>query len=90
MSVMATITDDDLERRVVGYLWQKHHPSLRLIDVSAANGTVILRGKLNSFYEKQLCLHTCQRVAGVIRVVDELEVTRQASTAVPDNSAAVS
>ena len=88
MSVMAITTDGDLERRVVSHLLQKHHPSLRLVEVTATNGTVVLHGKLNSFYEKQLCLNTCQRVSGVVKVVDEMEVARKLTRPQPTSSAA--
>jgi len=64
----------DLERRVVNFLAQKHRASLRAVSVEANDGTVVLRGELQTFYEKQLCLNVCQRVAGVVRLVDQLNV----------------
>jgi osmotically-inducible protein OsmY len=67
-------TDLELERRVTNYLAQRHVQALRLIRVACKNGTVILTGKVQSFYERQLCLSCCQRVAGVIQLVDEIEV----------------
>ena len=51
------------------------------MEVSVESGTVLLQGRLNSTYEKQLCLRTCQRVAGVVRIMDQLEVARQLSIA---------
>jgi osmotically-inducible protein OsmY len=44
------------------------------VAVLSDDGTVTLRGQVRSFYEKQLCHHTCRRVAGVLRLVDEIEV----------------
>jgi len=64
----------DLERRVVSFLAQKHRSSLRAVSVEVNGGTVVLRGELPSFYDKQLCLSVCQRVAGVVRLVDQLDV----------------
>ncbi|MGE3407409.1 MAG: BON domain-containing protein [Pirellulales bacterium] len=64
----------DLERRIVSYLVGRHVPSLRHISVEAVDGTVTLRGQVRSFYEKQLCHNCCRRVAGVIRLVDSLDV----------------
>lgn len=67
--------DHQLTRRVVNYLHQRHRPSLRRVHVESQRGEVVLRGKLQSFYEKQLCLNACQRVAGVLKIVDELDVS---------------
>ena len=67
-------TDLELERRVTIFLAQRNVQSLRLIRVAAKNGTIILTGKVQTFYERQLCLSCCQRVAGVLHLVDEIEV----------------
>ncbi len=64
----------DLKRRVRNFLWQRGTAALRSIDVEADNGTVVLRGKVPSYYARQLCLNCCQHVAGVVRVVDEVKV----------------
>lgn len=69
--------DRDLERRVGIYLATRHVPSLRRLNVAAENGTVTLRGEVRSFYEKQLGIHCCQRVAGVVRLVDDVAVAAQ-------------
>ena len=66
--------DAQLTRRVVNYLAQQQRPALRRVHVECSDGCVLLRGRLPSFYEKQLCLSACQRVAGVLRIVDELKV----------------
>jgi osmotically-inducible protein OsmY len=66
--------DADLERRIRIFLAQKNVSALQRIAVSASKGTVRVRGRVHSFYEKQLCLNCCQHVAGVIRVIDEIEV----------------
>ena len=34
----------------------------------------MLRGAVRSYYEKQLAVNCCQRVAGVINVVDAIQV----------------
>lgn len=74
VSSISTVADRDLERRVVSYLLGRHVPSLRHLAVEANNGTVTLRGRVQTFYEKQLCQHTCQRVAGVVKLVDAVDV----------------
>ncbi len=74
--------DEDLQQRVVSYLFDRQRPSLRKISVNVDNGTVTLTGKLDSFYEKQLCISSCQRVAGVIRLIDRLDVVDTPRTVV--------
>ncbi len=66
--------DLDLARRVENFLHSKQMRSLRQVDVAAERGTVVLRGDVASFYEKQLCLSCTRRVAGVINLVDEIQV----------------
>lgn len=73
-TVQAASADRDLERRVVNYLAGRHLPALRHLAVEAHNGTVTLRGRVRTFYEKQLCQHCCRRVAGVIEYVDAIDV----------------
>jgi len=66
--------DTDLKRRILSFLSQRHIPALRRVEIDVQNGTVAIQGRVNSFYEKQLCLSCCQRVAGVVRIVDLVEV----------------
>lgn len=80
-TVERTGHDVELERRVMNYLVGRHVPSLRHISVEAAGGTVTLRGKVRSFYEKQLCHNCCRRVAGVVQLVDDLDVATAESVA---------
>jgi osmotically-inducible protein OsmY len=67
-------TDRELEQRVVAYLQEQQRHALRQIDVRAEGGTVTLRGRVGSFYEKQLCLGCLRRVPGVAHVVDQIDV----------------
>ncbi len=73
---MDTELDGDmlLRRRVSNFLRQRNLPALRSVQVSVENGTVEIAGKVNSFYERQICLNCCQRVAGVVRIVDNVQV----------------
>lgn len=66
--------DRDLERRIMSYLARRHVPGLRQLEVVANNGTVTLRGQVRSFYEKQLSQHCCRRVAGVLKLIDAIDV----------------
>ena len=66
--------DQDLSMRVVNFLHDRHVPSLRQLEVSAKDGNVTLCGQVSTFYHKQLAIHACQRVAGVRRIIDQLDV----------------
>jgi len=69
--------DRDLIKRVRGFLTRQHLPSLRSIEVDAAAGVVTISGRVKSFYERQLCIHCCQRVAGVVKLNDRVEVDHE-------------
>jgi osmotically-inducible protein OsmY len=66
--------DRDLERRVVNFLVGRHVPGLRHLSVRAEAGIVTLSGRVQTFYEKQLCQDCCRRVAGVVQFVDDVDV----------------
>lgn len=72
--------DRDLERRITNYLARRHLPGLRQLEVKANNGTVTLRGQVRSFYEKQLSQHCCRRVAGVLKLIDAIDVVNFGSS----------
>jgi osmotically-inducible protein OsmY len=72
----ATISqNDDLElsRRVVQYLLIKR-PEFQAIQVEAEGGEVRLIGEVCSFYLRQLAIASTQRVAGVLSIVDLIDV----------------
>jgi hypothetical protein len=78
--------DRELARRVANFLAGQHVPALRVVRVEAHNGVVTLSGRVRSFYEKQLSHHSAKRVAGVLQVIDEIEVawpSKSDSHAVP-------
>jgi len=66
--------DRDLERRVLGFLSTRHVPGLRNLQVEAHNGVVTVSGRVLTFYEKQLCNECCRRVAGVMQLVNSVNV----------------
>jgi osmotically-inducible protein OsmY len=68
-------TNDDLARRVKIFLSSRHQPAFRHLHIEAQGGTVTLRGKVGSFYEKQLSYQCCSRVAGVVKIVDQVDVS---------------
>ena len=64
----------DLKLRITGFLRQQGVSSWKRINIEMNEGTVTLHGTVPSFYERQLCISCCQRVAGVVRLVDNLQV----------------
>lgn len=66
-------SNEELRRRVV-----LHLASCRLelcgLDANVEDGTVTLRGELPTFFLRQLAIERTRRVAGVRRMVDEIEV----------------
>jgi len=65
---------NDLELRVRNFLETRNIPSLRRLGVTVLAGQVTLHGRVRTFYEKQLALHCCQGVPGVIKIIDAIEV----------------
>jgi osmotically-inducible protein OsmY len=51
-----------------------HVPS-RQVRVEAAEGTVVLKGSVGSFFEKQMAQEAIRRIDGVQRINNLLEVT---------------
>lgn len=71
--LLATHSDGDLVRRIRNFLGN-HISRLRPIEVQACQGVVTIRGRVHSFYERQLLISCCQRVAGVVQLNDEVQV----------------
>ncbi len=69
--------DDDVRNRVTSFLRGRHFPAFRNLEVEVQNGAVTLSGAVCSYYEKQVALNSCQRVAGVLSLVDRVDVSVQ-------------
>jgi hypothetical protein len=80
--------DEDLRRRISSYLGSRHFPAFRQLDVRVADGAVTLTGRVSSFYEKQVALDTCRRVAGVLSTIDQVQVEPPATISPPLPTAA--
>ncbi len=65
-------TDRDLERRVKAFLADRNLPALRRLAIHSQRGVVTLRGRVRTFYEKQLGGQSARRVAGVVDVIDAI------------------
>lgn len=66
--------DHDLKRRVCDYLSERSVPALRRVAVEARQGQITFRGRVGTFYEKQLLLNCYHAVPGVVCIVDHVAV----------------
>ncbi|MEX2187226.1 MAG: BON domain-containing protein [Pirellulales bacterium] len=66
--------DHDLEQRLQSELSNNQRTSLKRLHVAVASGIVTLSGCVRSFYERQLAVQCCRRVAGVTQMIDAVEV----------------
>ncbi len=62
------------EHELLGQALCHHLFRTRAIALSATHGIVILRGEVQSYYEKQLAQEVVRRLGGVERVENQLEV----------------
>lgn len=69
-----TAADHELEKRVASFLAMTHVPGLRHLGIKAREGKVTLSGRVQTYYEKQLCNQCCRRVAGVRELVNAVDV----------------
>jgi len=67
-------TADNLARRVRLSIDHGRQPGLRLIDIEVIESTVVLSGRVATFHQKQLATALASRVAGVVEVMNQLEV----------------
>ena len=68
------ISDQELARRVENFLSTRNYPALRDLKVSVHDGCVVLSGCVSTFHEKQLATSCAQRVAGVLDVINKIDV----------------
>jgi osmotically-inducible protein OsmY len=74
VSTSLPAADERLAQMVILAIRQRGPRSAHGLTVLAHQSVVTLRGAARSFYERQLLLHTAQRVPGVRQIVDEIEV----------------
>jgi carbon storage regulator len=67
--------DRRLERRIRNFLEGLNLPALRDLEVEVRSGAAVITGRVSTFYHKQLATSCCQRVAGVLSVLNEVRVT---------------
>ena len=64
--------DEDLRRRVTNFLVEQE-ALIEQLEVHADRGSVVVTGIVESNLDKEKCLSCCQRVAGVIKLIDQIE-----------------
>ena len=64
--------DADLAQRVRLYLARVGHRTVENLKVEVHDGIVTLRGRVPSYYTRQLAIACAQRVAGVREVNDQI------------------
>ncbi len=69
-----TPDDAELMERITTFLHQRNETPLRQLQVDVCDGRVTIAGVVQSFYQKQMAGHCCQRVAGVRHVVNNVTV----------------
>jgi len=74
-SLNSAAADIELQRRVRNFLQNRCVPRTSNLKIEARGGVVTLRGTHRSFYHKQLCINCCQRVAGVLQLIDATKVS---------------
>lgn len=72
----AAVVDGDLAKKVQLFL-SANHRGFRQVIVRAEGETVRLAGAVDSFYLRQTAVTLVKRLAGVRRVVDDLEVVQE-------------
>ena len=66
--------DAELKGRVERFLADRNFPALKELHVSVHDGQVVLSGCVSTFHEKQLASSCAQRVAGVLEVINKIDV----------------
>lgn len=66
--------DSELEHRLANFLYQRGVPGGDCVRLDAHGGVVAVSGELPTRYAKWLCIECCRRVAGVIKVIDNMQI----------------
>lgn len=68
------VADDQLNDRLTSLLEQNPHLPTRTLRCEAAEGHVVLRGTVRSYYQKQMAQEMLKTVDGVATIENQLEV----------------
>lgn len=72
--------DDELRQHVAEFLASRGLRWKRL-QVTVSSGVVVVDGRATSERDKRLCLECCRHVAGVVRVIDQIQVAHTSGEA---------
>lgn len=64
--------DRELQHRLASFLSQRGVPGANCIRLNVHGGVVAVSGKAPTKQAKWLCIECCRRVAGVIKIIDQL------------------
>lgn len=83
----STEADRGLLQRVQGFLHDRGYVPHRTLEISVVRSVVMVHGRVPTFYLRQIAVECIKRVAGVIQVIDLIEVADDARQQQPkDNS----
>lgn len=71
-------SNEELRQRVASFLQSRNFQAFRNFEIEVDRGTVTLTGKVESYYQRQVAI-TCQKVSGVVTVIDEIKVRKRAT-----------
>lgn len=66
--------DRDLLQRVKNFICQRGYGPHRTLEIAVERGVVVVQGRVPTFYLRQIAVECVKRVAGVIHVIDRIEV----------------
>ena len=70
------VSDEELKRRLRRTMLESSIIDLRLPEISVKDGVVVLSGKMNSWRMRRMARRLAERVEGVKKVVNEVEVAQ--------------
>lgn len=70
----------ELQQRVALHLQNRQLAFGGRLRIEAKHGTVTLSGRVPTFYQRQLIYAATRKVAGVTKVIDQLEVETESET----------
>jgi len=72
--------DSDVAMRVLRALSDRNFSSLKELEVAVHLSEATITGEVNSFYEKQIAISSCQAVPGLLRLIDQIAVREYLDT----------
>lgn len=66
-----------LHHNVVRTLHQRGYGQHQALNINVEHGTVTIEGFVPTWHQRQIAVECVRRVAGVIRVVDRIQVVRE-------------